>query len=228
MKSFLVFLAICFLFFIGIAIGLMIVFGFFSSSSSIILPKIEGLSVEEGENILKQNKLKLKVLEERYDLKMDKGEIITQSPSEGSIVKKGQIVFVTVSKGIDKVIIPDLNGKTLSSSQLELSKIGLKVKGVSYIFYTSPPDTIITHFPPPDTIVPKESGCYLLISKGPLRPTFVMPNLMGKKIDTIVKSLSQYGFKVLPNGDSNDVVKSQSPPMGTPVDSTKTLFVGAQ
>ncbi|MFB3852125.1 MAG: hypothetical protein ACE14Q_09435, partial [Acidobacteriota bacterium] len=61
-----------FLFVCAFALGFILIF-LFSSSSSIFAPSVVGKSVEEAEVIAKTNNLKIKIQEERFDTKNEKG-----------------------------------------------------------------------------------------------------------------------------------------------------------
>ncbi len=228
MKRLILIVIFCCLFFGGIVLGFMIVLGFFSSSSSVLVPNLDGVSVEEAQNLLNEKNLKLKILEERYDLKREKGSIISFNPSYGMSVKKGQSVYVVVSKGIEKVVMPDLTDKNLQEAQIELSKLGLKLKSLSYISDRREEGVVISQYPSSNAIIPKESDCFLLISKGGRRPIFVMPNILKKDFTTVSRSLSEYGFKVIPSGSNEGMITTQKPLSGIPVDASEVIFVGVQ
>ena len=65
------------------------------------LPDFTGLTVEEATSKAKESKLKIEVLEEKYDLTVEEGKIIEQDPKfqNNYKIKEGKTVKVVVSKG---------------------------------------------------------------------------------------------------------------------------------
>lgn len=218
-----------FLFVCAFALGFILIF-LFSSSSSIFAPSVVGKSVEEAEVIAKTNNLKIKIQEERFDTKNEKGIIIRQTPNAGMSVKKGQTLYVIVSKGLEKVILSDFTGQTLRNAQIAISQSGLKLKGVSFISSDQNPETVIAHYPPYSSIVPKESDCFLLLSQGGKRPLFVMPDLKGKEAKDVTRFLGEYGIQcyVENNVSGEGKIFRQRPLPGFPVDSSVTVFLGVE
>lgn len=218
-----------FLFVCAFALGFILIF-LFSSSSSIFAPSVVGKSVEEAEVIAKTNNLKIKIQEERFDTKNEKGIIIRQTPNAGMSVKKGQTLYVIVSKGLERVILSDFTEQTLRNAQIAISQSGLKLKGVSFISSNQNPETVIAHYPPYSAIVPKESDCFLLLSQGGKRPLFVMPDLKGKEAKDVTRFLGEYGIQcyVENNVSGEGKIFRQRPLPGFPVDSSVTVFLGVE
>ncbi|MCX7829649.1 MAG: PASTA domain-containing protein [Acidobacteria bacterium] len=219
-----------FLFVGGVVLGVILILFFFSSSSSILAPSVVGKSVEEAEIIAKTNSLKIKIQEERFDTKKDKGIILRQNPNAGMSVKKGQTIYVIVSKGLERVILPDLKGQTLRTAQISLSQEGLRLKGISYISSKEDPETVIGQNPSYSAIVPKESDCYILVSQGGKRPLFVMPDLNGKEAKIATRILAEYGIQCyVENSVSGEgKIIRQKPLPGFPIDSSETVFLGVE
>jgi serine/threonine-protein kinase len=218
-----------FLFVGGIALGFILIL-LFSSSSSVFAPSVVGRSLEEAELIAKTNNLKIKIQEERFDTKNEKGIIIRQNPNAGMSVKKGQTLYVVVSKGLEKVILPDFTGQPLRNAQISISQSGLKLKGVSFVSSKENPETVIAHYPPYAAIVPKESDCYLLLSQGGRKPLFVMPDLKGKEAKEATRILGEYGIQCYVENSVTGEGKifRQRPLPGFPVDSSMTVFLGVE
>ncbi len=219
-----------FLFVCGIFIGFLLILFFSTSSSSLLAPSVVGSTLEDAEVIAKRNNLKLKVQEERYDTKREKGIIIRQTPNGGMSVKKGQTIYVVVSKGIEKVIIPNLEGEQIQKAGVSLLQKSLKLKGASYISSRNESQTVIAQIPLPSTVVPKESECFLLVSQGEKPPLFVMPDLKGKEAGAVMRILSEYGIQCyVENSVSGEgTILRQKPLPGYPVDSSTMVYLGVE
>ncbi len=96
---------------------------------ALIVPDLYGLSVDEAENLLKENQMKLVVTDTlAYDPDLPKYGIREQNPEAKSQVKSGRKIYVKINAGsYRKVKIPKLRGITLRQAQATLHALGLKV-----------------------------------------------------------------------------------------------------
>lgn len=85
------------------------------SSGDIAVPDVKGKTLVEAEAILKDNNLDF-TLKEEFDAKVPTGTVIKQSPGAGSHVKAGRKIQLTVSKGAEPGVVPDLKGKNLAEA----------------------------------------------------------------------------------------------------------------
>ena len=96
----------------------------------VTVPNIVGKSIDQAQQILAANGL---VLGSRMDVFSDQpfGQVLTQSPSPPARVQKGAAVSVTVSKGRDQAIVPNVIGMDVNSAQQLIQQRGL-VANVQY------------------------------------------------------------------------------------------------
>ena len=93
------------------------------------MKKVVGMKYEEAEKLL-QDELKLKIEKiEETSKTVEEGFIIKQSPEEGTEVKTGETVKITVSKGtgIKKVTVPYVVGDTESDAKKKLADLNVTV-----------------------------------------------------------------------------------------------------
>ena len=90
----------------------------------VIVPKVEGSTLEKAKGDLSQKGLKVEI-EEEYSDEVQKDHVISQSVKAGREVEIGTTVTITVSLGTNKVAVPDLVGMTLIQASNELGKIDL-------------------------------------------------------------------------------------------------------
>jgi len=69
-------------------------------------------------------------LEEEYNKKVEAGYVISQSIEAKKEIDAGETITIKVSKGVEKVIVPDLNGKTEDEAKGLIKDNGLKLKQV--------------------------------------------------------------------------------------------------
>lgn len=181
-------------FFIAFIFGLIFEIFYVNPSKSLITPKVEGLKIEDAMKMAENVGLSIKIQDERYDISKDKGIIIKQSPNYGITIKKGQTIYVIVSKGIERITMPDLKGMNLSQAQKVIFENGLRLKRVSYTLSGYESGYILAQFPPPFLQIPKESDVSILMSNGYKKPLFVMPNVIGEDVERVNSFFMQYGI----------------------------------
>ena len=93
----------------------------------ILLPDFSGLTVEEAKTKAEEAGLTIKVKEEKYDVEIEEGKIISQDPKyqPNYTIKEGTTVSVTVSKGQEIVTVTKLVGKTKDEVMKEVKELGL-------------------------------------------------------------------------------------------------------
>ncbi|MGB9836601.1 MAG: PASTA domain-containing protein [Candidatus Saccharicenans sp.] len=213
---------------------LLILIFFFSGaviSSQIILndeivyvPDLTGKTVDQARAELQKRDLNLVVSGVQFSNDVPKGRVITQDPAAGSRIKVNRQVSVIVSSGSESVKVPNLLGKSLEEAVSLMRQVGLNRGLLSQIHTPSyPAGRIIAQQPPPETEVERNGQVNFLVSQGEEEPVFLMPDLIGKKIDRVLLFLKNAGFKVediryvyYPGLEKGLIVK-QSPLSGYPI-----------
>ena len=92
------------------------------------IPDVTGLSEDEAKKALEDAGLKKGKVGKGYSDSVAKGRVISSSPIAGaSGYYKGDSVDLTVSKGPEKVTVPDVTGKSEDDAKKVLEDAGLKV-----------------------------------------------------------------------------------------------------
>lgn len=96
----------------------------------ILLPNFTNLTLDEAKDKAEEVKLNLNVSEEKYDVQIEEGKIISQDPKyqPNFTVKEGSTVNVVVSKGQEIVKVTKLVGKTKDEARKELKDLGLEME----------------------------------------------------------------------------------------------------
>lgn len=95
----------------------------------IIVPGITGKRLDEAENILRTCHLKPNRTES-YSNSVKKGCVVSQSVTEGEKAKENSLIDITVSKGKNKISVPNVEGKTYKQAKKKLKELGFKTKKV--------------------------------------------------------------------------------------------------
>jgi len=160
-------------------------------------PDVQGMPYEDGRNRFFGVGLLTEIRGREFDDKVADGSIIDQFPEAGAMVKKGRKVAVTVSRGSEVAMIPQLKQLTERQARLELRKSGFTVGRVRKTFSeTIPLDEIIESFPPSGTSISRALEVELVVSRG-ARPTHgEMPNVIGESLSEARKAIEEAGLKV--------------------------------
>ncbi|MEA4935738.1 MAG: PASTA domain-containing protein [Paludibacter sp.] len=194
---------------------------------SVTIPDLQGLYVEEAENILANYDLEALVIDSVYVKDKPLGTIVEQIPAANSSVKKNRSIFLVVNKQQVKMIpLPDVNDVSYRQADALLKSLGLKVSGVVY----SPSefkDLVIdvryngVHVAP-GTRLPEESSLVLYIGSGLGDSISTVPSLLGMDItgaknEAISASyiIGAVNYDVAPAGDEAKYrIYKQSPEVG--------------
>ena len=107
-------------------------FGLLNKNSDVIaMPNLINMSLEDANKTINKIDLKL-TINERHDVDVERNHVISQSPSQGTELKKGDLVTIVISLGPEELSVPNLMGYTLNDAKKILEKDGLKLGTVSY------------------------------------------------------------------------------------------------
>lgn len=166
------------------------------NQDTVQMPNLIGKRVEEAEKIITQLQLKVSRISELYSEKSPEGIVINQSPRPGQMVKKGRDVFLTLSKGMTEVVVPDLTGKNIRQARIDLNNAGLEVGRITYRNDEQyGPDTIISQSPLPMTRVHFGKAIDLDVSSGSVNNVKV-PYLEGLNLDNAIRLLNESDLAV--------------------------------
>ena len=209
-------------------------FGNFWSTQDITVPDVTGKQVEIAKEILSKEHLNVSVNEIESD-EVPVGEVITQTPSGGAVVKENRTIYLTVSKGNQgsEVLMPDLRDLTLDEAKKKLSEIGLTIGSVHYAESEKYENgKIISQSPASPRKVAKGSSVDVIIcrkaeKKNDAKNGQDAPTVSGMTLDTAMKTLENAGYIVgnvtnLDASKDNALAKvvKQSPRSGNVVDLT--------
>jgi serine/threonine-protein kinase len=134
---------------------------------SVSVPRLKGKSVLDARFALERVGLKLGQIEELPST-TPKDMIFDQQFEEGTKIRKGQSVGVTVSigKGFGDIEVPDLIGKSLTEARRVLADSSLKVGKINFQFSsTLLPNTVLDQYPAPGNKLNSGDEVDLFITK---------------------------------------------------------------
>jgi len=177
-----------------------------------------------------------------YSADVAAGHILSQSPPQGTIVRREWLVRVAESLGPQKVDVPDTVGSDDRLAILRLQRAGLEVGVTAKLPDAAAPEgTVIAQDPPAHSQGIEEPAINLLLAAPDTEAPdgYVMPDLVGVPIVAAQSILAKVGLKsasptfvavpVPPVGSGNAPPKppvqpgsviAQQPPAGARVDET--------
>lgn|GEM_PF-1374628 len=185
-------------FFLGMGTGAFLFVKISLAGTGTIVPQVVTLKQGDAERIAKKAHMAFRITDERYDLSMGKGMVVEQNPKAGMHIHKGTTLLVVISKGIEKMTVPDFTGMERSEAERRASQVGLRLRATSFIHEAGSPPVVVAQHPEASRVVPKESDLTLLVDTEPVSPVFAMPSLIGRNYDSVRRGLKLYGIAVGP------------------------------
>ena len=104
------------------------------------VPVVIGLDLKEASRQIREVGLKPRMAGEEYHVAFPKGTVVRQTPSGGSRIRKNQEVRLTISKGSDETLAPDLVGRSFTRAQRFLAEEGLLLGSTAKVHTSLPAD----------------------------------------------------------------------------------------
>ncbi len=191
-----IFLTSVVMFLVTTAACLVVFFLTLKSSEQVMVPDITGKELSVAMLEMQAKELYPRIQLRYSDNSGDKGFILEQSPSAGSIVKAGRRINLVVSRGIIVDRVENLVGQNINDLRMHLQTLFTGMTNplivihepLMYRFSTEPAGTILEQNPPPDTPITGQVRVELVVSRGPENDRVQVPDLTGK---TIAQSLAE-------------------------------------
>jgi serine/threonine protein kinase len=135
-----------------------------------VVPKIIGMSEQEGIALLKSHGFEDGRIIREYNNDVPEGIIIDQNPRDGLTLSEGELINFTVSLGPELVDVPNLIGKTLDEAHELLKEKKIPLTSVSKRPDQAPENTVIEQSPKPNEAMEQNGSMNIVISSGPVQP----------------------------------------------------------
>ncbi|GGO13268.1 putative serine/threonine-protein kinase [Microbispora rosea subsp. aerata] len=195
-----------------------------SGGDKVTVPTVTNQTKAAAEKALKEAGFKVTFGPEEYNSDVPKGAVVSTDPDGGEEADRGSTVTVIVSKGEEKVTIPeDLIGKAPEEAKAELEGLGLKVSIVPKAS-TKEQGKVFDTNPKPGEKVEKGALVRLYVPKELIE----LPSVVGQTLDDAKQTLEGAGFRVKVQERPSDVVAQgnvidQSPQPGTKLNPNTTI-----
>jgi eukaryotic-like serine/threonine-protein kinase len=228
----------------GAVIVLMIVAGFSAFVLSLrgaeqtMVPDVRGMELAQALVKLQEKELYPRVSLRFTDDPLERGKIVDQSPSPGTIVKAGRRIAITVSRGAVADKVENFVGQDVNEAKIHLQTLFagarplLSVKEPPvYVFDKAPAGTILEQKPIPDTEIAGPTKLELVVSRGPEKAQVRVPDLKGLSIDDALLQVEKtdlvVNFSMRAGGKSErpGAVVAQTPAAGSMIPANARVSV---
>ena len=194
------------------------------------IPNLVGISKEEAEKLITDNKLEVGEVKEEYNSETELGYVISQDPvyRENFKIKEGSKINYVVSLGLEETTVPKVVGKTEEEAIQLLEEAKLKYEIKEENSKKVEAGYVIEQETEADKKVNAGDTVILHVSLGIKMIT--APSVLGKTEKDATKELKNKGFKVIvateeDTSKDNDTVIKQSIDAGTEVEDESSITI---
>jgi beta-lactam-binding protein with PASTA domain/tRNA A-37 threonylcarbamoyl transferase component Bud32 len=161
------------------------------------LPPVNGDTVDHATAALKGLDISVSGVTHEYNTQVRKGLVLATDPGENTVVKEGSSVKLIISKGLQHVSIPLVDGKTQEVATSMLSQAGFQVTPIQKFSSTVPSGLVISTSPQEGNTPVKGSTVTIVVSEGP--KLYDVPNVEGDTVGAADAAIAAAGFKPAPH-----------------------------
>jgi serine/threonine-protein kinase len=170
------------------------------------LPDVLGMTEEEAAETLEALGLKLFVADLVADAEVEEGRIVSQERSEGSVVKEGFTLRVSISRGQEEqeereevpIVVPNVVGRSLEDAAYQIESYGYRLGSTDDRENSKlPKDYVVRQSPNAGEEAEEGARIDLVLSDGEALPEKVsVPNLLALTEDAARRQIEGVGLKV--------------------------------
>lgn len=164
-------------------------------NTTVTLPDLEEMTLEEAETELTAHELTLGEVSETYNEDIEEGQVIETTPESGASVDTNSSVDLLVSRGTEPHEMEDYVGEMYEEVQDSINNLGFNTVNIEESYSDSEPGTILSQSIEPGTsVIPEEENLTFEISQG-VEPIEIT-NYSGENVDNAISELESQGFNV--------------------------------
>jgi serine/threonine-protein kinase len=160
------------------------------------VPKITGMKFDDAVEKLRSIGLEFSVVSKQFNENYPKDYVIKQNPSPGIKVKESRQVLLTISNGIESVVVPYLVNKQESMAKNEILNAELAIGDIIYEANDSiPKGIVLRQNPRAGSKAGYNANIDLVISSGG-EDSILVPDLTGKTFNEAQILLQEVGLRL--------------------------------
>ena len=161
------------------------------------LPNVVGMSMTDAVAMFNEVGVELEIAGEEQSPDLPEGTVITQTPTAGSMVKKGRRIKTIISAGRKMVTVPDMIGFSQRQTELKLNEAGLKIGSFNWTSSDSLPVNVLVYsVPSAGSIAPKGTPVNLYFNRGAQTNVVFVPQLVGMSLDEAKYVIDSLGLNI--------------------------------
>ncbi|MCM1221503.1 MAG: PASTA domain-containing protein [Lachnospiraceae bacterium] len=164
----------------------------------VLVPDVTGKSLTRALLEMQEKELYPKLQLRYSDLPGEAGQVISQSPSAGSIVKAGRRITLVVSRGVVIDHVGNYVGMNLDTLKTKLDMLygGVDAPPITIVepvfkLDSAPIGTILEQEPAEGTLITQGVELRFIVSKGASEPFVKVPNFLGNTITQILEEMGK-------------------------------------
>nr|SBO94543.1 Probable serine/threonine-protein kinase pknL [Nonomuraea gerenzanensis] len=198
---------------------------YFSQPEYVVVPDLVGKDLTTAEKNLAGAGLLMRKAEGQYDEKVAEGLVLSTDPGAQAELEKGSTITLVLSLGPERIMVPNVEGKTPNEARAEIAGAGLTVGAVKRLANPEVErDRVIRTSPQSGEKLKKGAKVNIYVSAG-----LTMPDVNGMPKDQAAEFLSRQGFNVQVNEVDDDAepctVIAQAPKAKAEVDKGAQVMV---
>ncbi len=162
-------------------------------TSVVQVPELVGLTEEEAVGRLERVGLEYTVRSGVTHHEAPEGAVLAQDPLPGQYARPGAPVYVSLSRGPEMHVLPDVSGLSDRQAAIVLERLGYQVS-VERIVHTLEAGRAVETRPEAGTELAVPADIVLVVSGG--RPVVQVPELVGRHVDDAEAALSEAGLEL--------------------------------
>jgi eukaryotic-like serine/threonine-protein kinase len=192
---------------------------------------VQGMTADQATDALREAGFKSEQRREYSDT-VKNGRVIESSPPQGTTARKGTTVTLVVSRGKQKIAVPNVVGQPREEAERTLQDAGLQTSVREEESDDQDPGTVLSQDPAAGSQLAKGKTVTLVVAKAPA--DVPVPGVIDSTEAEAVKALEDAGFEVdieetdvdTPDDDGIVVDQDPSPDTPRPKGSKVTVTVG--
>ena len=187
----------------GFLVLIALILGIVFSNLKVPVPSVTGKTLTEATSAIQQAGLRVTYSEE-FSFTVAKDIVISQDIENGQKLKRGSVVSLCVSAGIEQVAVPQLENDPQELAEKRLNELGFTVTITEEFSDTIEKGLVLSQSVYPDKEADKGSEINIVISKGP--DLVEVPALTGKTLEEVREILSLAEFTIKSDIECSDTV----------------------
>jgi len=168
------------------------------SVTAVTMVSLVNMTLNNAEGILGNMGLNLGAVEEGYSDYHEEGIIIEHYPPAGEEVLRGSVIDLVVSRGTDRIPVPDVTGLLLANALASREFVNhIFFYREEHIFDDDLPNgVVVSQYPAPGSLARRGDTITLEVSLGREVRRVLVPNLLGDTEENAKRRLEEAGLRI--------------------------------